>query len=149
MHQSFGSLHCHVVFSTKHREAWIKSDVQSRLFEYIGGILRNQSSQLVASGGMPDHVHLLLSLARTSSVADVVRVVKSNSSKWLHEAMSPKGFHWQDGYAAFAVSYSNLEQVKSYLANQEQHHRRVSFQDEVREFFRCHQLEWDERYVWD
>ncbi|MBL9123763.1 MAG: IS200/IS605 family transposase [Planctomycetaceae bacterium] len=149
MPQSFGSLHCHIVFSTKHREAWIKPDVQPRLFEYIGGILRNHSSPLVAAGGMQDHVHLLVSLARDSTVADAVRVVKSNSSRWLQETVRLKGFHWQDGYGAFAVSYSNLEQVKSYLANQEQHHRGQSYQDEFREFLRRHNLAWDEEYVWD
>lgn len=149
MPQSFGSLHCHVVFSTKHREAWIKPDIQPRLFEYMGGILRNQSSPLVAAGGMPDHVHLLVSLARTLAVADAIRLVKANSSNWLHEAIGLKGFHWQNGYGAFAVSYSNIEQVKIYLANQAEHHRGISFQDEFRQFLRRHHLEWDERHVWD
>ncbi len=149
MPQSFGSIHCHIVFSTKHRDAWIKPDVQPRLYEYIGGILRSDASQLIAAGGMPDHVHLLVSMGRTLAVADAVRLIKSNSSGWLRETVGLQGFHWQDGYGAFSVSHSNLEQVKSYLASQEQHHRGMSFQEEFREFLRRHRLSWDEKYVWD
>jgi len=149
MPQSFASLHCHIVFSTKHRRPQIAPDLQPRLFEYIGGILRNHSSRLIAAGGMPDHVHLLASLGRTLAVADAVRVVKSNSSGWLHDELALPDFQWQSGYGAFAVSYSQLDQVKSYLASQEQHHRRVTFQDEFLELLRRHALEWDERYVWD
>ncbi len=149
MPQSFASLHCHIVFSTKHRQPRITPDVQSRLFQYIGGILRNHSGHLIAAGGMPDHVHLLASLGRTLSVADLVRLIKSNSSGWIHDELRLADFGWQDGYGAFAVSYSNVDQVKSYLANQEQHHRRVSFQEEFLELLRRHDLEWDERYVWD
>ena len=149
MPQSFSSLDCHIVFSTKHRQPQIKPAVQPRLFEYIGGILRNHSSRLIAAGGMPDHVHLLASLGRTLAVADAVRLIKSNSSGWIHDELALADFRWQDGYGAFAVSYSNIDQVKSYLANQEQHHRRVSFQEEFLEFLRRHDVPWDERYVWD
>ncbi len=121
MPQSFGSLHCHIVFSTKHRLPQIKPEFQGRLFEYIGGILRNHSSPLIAAGGVPDHVHLLVSLGRTMSVADAVRVIKSNSSAWVHDELKLRDFQWQVGYGAFAVSYSNIDPVKLYLANQEEH----------------------------
>jgi REP element-mobilizing transposase RayT len=123
--------------------------MQPRLFKYIGGILRNHSSSLSAAGGMPDHVHLLVSMARTFSVADVVRLIKSNSSGWFHNEVRLPRFQWQTGYGAFAVSYSGIDAVKSYLANQAEHHRAQSFQDEFREILRRHELEWDERYVWD
>lgn len=149
MPQSFASLHCHIVFSTKHREPTIEPEIQPRLFEYIGGILRNHSCRLIAAGGIPDHVHLLVSLGRTLAVADAVRLIKSNSSGWMHEELALPEFHWQNGYGAFAVSYSNIGAVKTYLANPEHHHRRDSFQDEFRELLRRHDLEWDERYVWD
>ncbi|HEX2474758.1 MAG TPA: IS200/IS605 family transposase [Lacipirellulaceae bacterium] len=149
MPQSFASLHCHIVFSTKHRQPLIRSELQSRLFEYIGGILRNHSSPLVATGGMPDHVHLLVSLSRTLAISDAVRVIKSNSSGWIHKELQIRDFEWQTGYGAFAVSYSSIDQVKTYFANQEQHHRAQTFQDEFRELLRRHNLEWDERYVWD
>jgi putative transposase len=149
MPQSFGSLHCHLVFSTKHRLPQISTDIRPRIFEYIGGILRNHSSCLIAAGGMPDHVHLLASLGRTMAAAEAVRLIKSNSCGWIHSELSQPDFRWQDGYGAFAVSYSNIDQVKSYLANQEQHHRHISFQDEFLEFLRRHDLPWDERYIWD
>jgi len=149
MPQSLASLHCHIVFSTKHREPRITSDLQPRLFEYIGGILRNHSARLIGAGGMPDHVHLLVSLGRTLAVADTIRLVKSNSSSWIHAEIGLAGFRWQEGYGAFAVSHSNIDQVKTYLANQEQHHRRISYQEEFLELLRRHDLEWDERYVWD
>jgi putative transposase len=149
MPQSFGSLHCHIVFSTKQRLPQITADIKPRLFEYIGGILRNHSSCLVAAGGIPDHVHLLVSLGRTIAAADVVRLVKSNSSGWIHSELSLPDFRWQDGYGAFAVSYSNSDQVKIYLTNQEQHHTNKSYQDEFLELLRRHEMEWDERYIWD
>jgi putative transposase len=149
MPQSFGSLHCHIVFSTKHRLPQITAELQPRLFEYVGGIVRNHSSVFVAAGGMPDHVHLLVSLSRTNSVADMVRMIKTNSSKWLHNELALRDFQWQDGYGAFAVSFSNIDSVKAYFANQAEHHRRQSFQDEFLELLRRHELTWDERYVWD
>jgi REP element-mobilizing transposase RayT len=126
MPQSFAPLHCHVVFSTKHREPQIRTEFQSRLYDYVGGILRNHSCALISAGGMPDHVHLLVSLSRTLSIADAVRIIKSNSSMWIHDELQLRGFQWQTGYGAFAVGYSNVDQVKSYLANQEQHHSLMS-----------------------
>jgi REP-associated tyrosine transposase len=149
MPQSFASLHCHIVFSTKHRQPHVTPDLQPRLFEYIGGILRNHSGTLIAAGGVPDHVHLLASLGRTLSVAEAVRLIKSNSSAWLHDELKMPDFQWQTGYGAFAVSYSNLDSVKAYLANQSEHHRGQSFQEEFLELLRRHNLEWDERYIWD
>jgi REP element-mobilizing transposase RayT len=149
MPQSFGSLHCHLVFSTKHRLAQISDELQPRLVEYVGGILRNQGCALIAAGGIPDHVHLLASMSRTLAVADTVRIVKTNSSAWIHDEIEMREFQWQEGYGAFAVSYSAIDAVKMYIANQAEHNRVVTFQDEFREFLRRHHLEWDEQYVWD
>jgi putative transposase len=149
MPQSFGSLHCHIVFSTKHRQPLISQEFQHRLYDYIGGILKSNSCRLVAAGGMAEHVHLLASLGRTIAVADAVRLIKTNSSVWIHNELSRPQFEWQAGYGAFAVSYSNVGDVTNYLACQEVHHRRMTFQDEFREFLRLHDLEWDEQYVWD
>jgi putative transposase len=98
---------------------------------------------------MPDHVHLLVSLGRTISVAEIVRLIKTNSSKWMHDELALRDFHWQDGYGAFAVTFSNIVSVKTYLANQAEHHRRQSFLEEFLELLRRHELTWDERYVWD
>ena len=99
---------------------------------------------------MPDHVHLLISLPRTITVADTVRVTKANSSRWIHDEFAKLGkFQWQQGYGAFAVSYSSVDTVTAYLARQPEHHKNATFQDEFRELLRRHEIEWDERYVWD
>jgi len=150
MPQSFISLHVHIVFSTKNRVAMIDDDLAPRLYAYLGAIADAQGCTLVAAGGMPDHVHLLCSLGKQTATSDLVRALKSNSSKWIHEEFpSLRHFAWQTGYGAFAVSFSGLDEVKSYLANQAKHHRTRTFQDELRELLRRHELAWDERYIWD
>jgi REP element-mobilizing transposase RayT len=150
MPQSFASLSCHIVFSTKNRLPMIAPELQPRLFAYFGGILPEKKCVLLAAGGVEDHVHLLVSLGREVSVAEVVRLLKANSSKWLHETEpSLQAFAWQAGYGAFSVSQSNLDVVKHYLANQAEHHRGRTFQEEFLEFLRRHQIEYDERYLWD
>jgi REP element-mobilizing transposase RayT len=148
MPQSFAAIYLHLVFSTKNREPRIERDLQPRLFAYLGGIANNHDCLLLAAGGMPDHVHLLLSIARTMSTAEINRLLKSNSSSWLRTEMGRPDIRWQDGYGAFSVSQSNLQGVGSYLAEQEEHHRKLSFQEEFRELLRRHQIAWDEKYVW-
>ena len=99
---------------------------------------------------MPDHIHLLVSLGRESCVADTVRDVKANSSRWVHDNYPDRAaFAWQAGYGAFAVSFSGVAAVREYIQNQAEHHRQRSFQEEYREFLCRHEIEWDERYVWD
>jgi REP element-mobilizing transposase RayT len=143
-------LHYHFIFSTKQRAPLITHDLQPRLYEYLGGILRAQNSSLLAAGGMPDHVHILVRLNKEMSVAEALRLLKANSSKWVHETFPEhRAFAWQAGYAAFAVSYSGLRPVKQFIANQEEHHRTVRFEDELRAFLRRHHIEFDERYLWD
>lgn len=150
MPQSFASLHVHIVFSTKHRQPFLNDELRPRLFEYVGGIARQHDCALIAAGGTEDHVHLLVSLGRSMAVADAVRLIKTNSSGWIHDEFKELSeFQWQQGYGAFAVSFSNIGAVKRYLANQESHHRKRSYQDEFREILRRHGLDWDERYVWD
>ena len=150
MPQSFAALYCHFIFSTKHREPLISRELQPRLFAYIGGGLRNEGSVLLAAGGMPDHVHLLASLSRQTSVAEVVRLVKANSSGWVHQTFPEmQGFAWQNGYGAFSVSASALPAVKRYLAGQEEHHRTRTFQQEFVAFLKKHEIEHDERYLWE
>ena len=150
MPQSFASLHHHLIFSTKNRALLITEELQPRLFEYIGGILRGRGCALVAAGGVADHVHLLVSLDKQISVAEALRIVKANSSRWVHDAYPALStFAWQAGYGAFAVSHSHLERVKGYLARQAVHHRRVSFQEEFVAFLQRHGIEYDERYLED
>jgi REP element-mobilizing transposase RayT len=143
-------LHYHFIFSTKQRAPLITQDLQPRLYEYFGGILRAQNSSLLAAGGLPDHVHLLVRLNKEMSVAEALRLLKANSSKWVHETFPDhRAFAWQAGYAAFAVSYSGVRPVKQYIETQDEHHRTLRFQDELRAFLRRHHIEFDERYLWD
>jgi REP element-mobilizing transposase RayT len=137
----------HLVFSTKHREPFIRTDCRDRTFGYLAGTLDALDCPVVLVGGMPDHVHLLFGLSRTLAMSRVVEVKKS-SSKWAKEHVHP-GFYWQGGYGAFAVSWKDVGEVKAYIANQEEHHRTQSFQDEHRQAMRENGMVWDERYVWD
>ncbi len=148
MPQSFACLHYHVVFGTKDRSAQITKTVQQRLYDYMGGIVRSSDGVLVSAGGTSDHVHLLLSLPRGMSVADAVRRIKANSSKWIRQTFSTHGtFGWQTGYGAFTVSFSKVSQVRRYIENQEQHHRTRTFDEEVMDLLTRHSLPFDERYV--
>ncbi len=150
MPQSFVSLPVHLVFSTQNREALIHDDIQSRLYEYMGGTLRAQKSKLIAAGGMPDHVHLLVLLSKQLALADLLRELKSASSKWIHDTFPrQRNFAWQAGYGAFAVSHSNLPQATRYIANQAQHHHAQSYQDEFIALLKKHEIEFDERYLWE
>ncbi len=150
MPQSFACLNCHIIFSTKHREPLLLPDRAPRLYAYIGGAVRAKGSSLTAAGGMPDHVHLLVSLGKQTSAANLVRDIKSNSSRWIHETVSGlSAFAWQAGYGAFSVSRSNLDKLKGYIAGQHEHHRVRSFQEEFLEFLKRHELQYDERYIWD
>jgi putative transposase len=150
MPQSFVSLPMHLVFSTKNRAALIRDDLPSRLYEYIGGILREQKSKLVAAGGMPDHIHLLVLLSKQVALSDLMRDMKSASSKWIHDTFPrQQDFAWQAGYGAFAVSHSNLPQVTRYIPNQAQHHRAQSYQDEFISLLKKHEIQFDESYLWE
>jgi putative transposase len=147
---SFTCLNYHLVFSTKHREPLIGTAWQQRLFDYIGGIIRQQGGVLLAAGGMPDHVHLLAAISKSVAITDALRDMKANSSKWVHEEIpGHAGFAWQAGYGAFTVSYSALDSVRRYLADQQEHHRVRTFQEEFVALLRRHEIEFEERYVWD
>ncbi len=118
--------------------------------KYIAGIVRSKGGILLDIGGMPDHVHLITKFKADRSVAEMVRLIKSNSSKWVNERDGRSvRFEWQSGYGAFSVSQSQLEALRHYVRNQEEHHRTRSFQDEFREFLDRHGIEYDERYLWD
>ncbi len=148
MPQSYTSLHYHLIFSTKHRAPLISPELQPRMCDYIGGLVRAEGGTLLAAGGVADHIHLLVQLGPTRAVADVLRVVKTNSSRWVGDLSPASGFGWQTGYAAFTVSRSQLETVEGYIGRQEEHHLRLSFQDELRTLLRRHGIVPDERYLW-
>jgi len=150
MPQSFICLNCHIVFSTKNRVPLIDPELAPRLYGYIGGVVQNMRGSLIAAGGMPDHIHLIISLGKTMATAGTVRSVKSNSSGWIHDTFPDMHqFAWQTGYGAFAVSYSNLDHVRDYVANQQEHHRARTFKEEFLALLKRHNIEYDERYIWD
>jgi putative transposase len=150
MPQSFTCLRYHVIFSTKGRVPLIHRELQPRLWEYMGGILRSNRSVLLAAGGVPDHVHLLIGLNQSLAVADAVRLIKANSSGWIHNTFPDLGgFAWQSGYGAFSVSYSAQDAVKRYIADQESHHRTKTYKEEFIEFLECHGIPYDEQFLWD
>jgi len=140
----------HITFSTKRREALIPEEIEPNLYAYIGGICRRMESPLLAMGGITDHVHLLVSLGKTVALADLMLNIKRDSSKWIKEqdpALS--AFGWQDGYFAFSIGESVVDALRIYIANQNEHHKTVTFKDEMRGFLRKYGIEWDERYAWD
>ena len=144
------SLLVHLVWSTANREPWITKEWRSRLFGYVGGVLRHDNIKLIEAGGMDDHVHLYTSLPSTISIAKLVNSVKSNSSHWVHETFpNRRGFAWQKGYGAFSVSKSSESQVLEYIRGQETHHRKKTFKDEFLTLLKKHGIEYDERYLWD
>ena len=151
MPQSLSAVYVHLVFSTKNRERWFQDkSFREELHAIMGGISKNLDCPPLQIGGVDDHVHLLCRLGRTISQADWVKEVKRASSRWVKESSGRfQDFHWQNGYADFSVSHSNTTAVIAYIAGQEEHHHRMSFQDEVRGLLRKHQLEWDEAHVWD
>ncbi len=145
---TYSQLLLHIVFSTKARQPWITPDVASRLYGYIGGLVRAEQGMLYSIGGAEDHVHLYLRWRADGAVSDLMRTVKARSSKWVHDAFPAlSGFAWQGGYAAFSVSKSQEEAVKRYIAGQAEHHRKEDFKSELLKLLRAHGNEFDERYV--
>ncbi len=142
------SLHYHVVFSTKNREPYIADPLVELLHSYLGGLVRDLGGVPECIGGVADHVHMLLGLKATHRLCDVLREIKSSSSKWMHEVQEIKEFGWQDGYGAFTVSDNRREIVATYIRNQKVHHERKTFQEEYVNFLREAGVEYDERYLW-
>jgi len=151
MPQSLVQIYLHIVFSTKHRQPFL-ADAQllQKLYAYMAGICENLSCPALLIGGVADHVHLLIRFSKTISVADFIRNLKRSSSIWIKET-SPQmaSFHWQNGYGAFSLSPSHIDELKHYIANQEKHHRTETFQDEFRRLCRKYGIEIDERHAWD
>lgn len=150
MPQSLAKVYLHAVFSTKSRIPLLADEWRDELFHVLGGTANNLGCQSLIVGGVADHVHMLFQLGRTISIAEAIGKIKSTSSLWIGQnRLELPEFHWQAGYAVFSVSQSNVEVVREYIRNQAEHHRRHSFQDELRELLRRHEIEFDERYVWD
>ncbi|MFA4943324.1 MAG: IS200/IS605 family transposase [Lentisphaeria bacterium] len=149
MANTFTNLLFHIIFSTKNREPVIAPEFRPELFAYIGGIIRAENGILLAAGGMFDHVHLLAKLPPAMAVAEMVRHIKGGSSTWINEEKRVIGhFAWQAGYGAFSVSESATANVKTYIENQQEHHKVCSFQEEFVAFLKKHGISYDERYIW-
>ena len=150
MAQSLSSILVHLVFSTRHREPRISAEIEPELHAYLATIFQACKSPSLLIGGTHDHIHALFILSRTRALADIVEEVKTNSSKWLKtKGQGFSRFHWQAGYGAFSIGQSQTQQVKRYIANQQEYHRRRDFQEEFRSLLRKYELEYNERYVWD
>jgi REP element-mobilizing transposase RayT len=149
MSQSLVEVLIHIVFSTKHREKLILPQHEPLLYPFIANTVRRHGSRLLSGNGIEDHVHLLVSLGRTVTVAELIGAIKRESSAWMKSEFEVRNFRWQTGYGAFSVSPSQLESVKRYIAGQKEHHRTQGFQDEFRKLLDLHGVAFDERYVWD
>ena len=150
MPQSLSAVYIHLVFSTKHRQPFLRDEsLRTDLHAFLGGTSKTLDCSPILVGGVEDHVHLLARFGRTITQAEWVKELKRVSNLWIKEKSGLTDFEWQGGYADFSVSQSNLAQVKMYIASQEKHHRKQSFQDEVRALLTKHQMDWDERYIWD
>jgi REP element-mobilizing transposase RayT len=150
MPQSLSRILIHLVFSTKNRERILMPAIQTELHPYLAGTLDNIECPSLQVGGVEDHVHLFFGLSRTRTVAEVVEAVKTSSSKWIKtKGAAFAAFRWQSGYGAFSVSQSDADAVITYIRNQAQHHRKMSFQDEYRRLLERYRVAFDEKYVWD
>ena len=147
MGSTFFSLHYHIVFSTKERRPFIKPEWQPDLHSYLGGIIRGMNGVAEIVGGVEDHVHILASLRPVHRIADVLRDLKKDSSTWAKNNFI-RTFTWQEGYAAFTVSPTATDAVRRYIANQEAHHRKQSFVDELRELLNAAGIDFDEKHLW-
>ncbi len=147
MAHTYTNLLTHALFSTKDRQPIIRSEMRADLYSYMGGIITNLGGKPVLINGPKDHVHLLFVLPPTLSLADFMEKLKANSSKWANEGSQRRLFSWQTGYTAFSVSQSKLNEVKAYILRQEEHHRKLTYQEEVMALLKKHGVEFDSRYV--
>jgi len=148
MSQSFVKFYAHIVFHTKYSMDLIKADIEDELYSYIGGILKSINSVPIRIGGIEDHVHVLCTLPKTMSLADLTEEIKKSSSKWIKtKGQAYSNFYWQSGYGGFSVGWSQVEIVKNYISNQNIHHKKVTFLDEYKELLDENGVEYDERYL--
>lgn len=140
MSHRYESILVHSVFSTKNRKPLIPENLETRLWSYIGGIARTNKFKALAVGGMPDHVHALLSLPATLAIAKAVQLIKGGSSKWINDHFPTRSFAWQDSYGVFTIGISQLEDTVRYINTQAKHHARETFAEEFRRFLKKHGL---------
>ena len=147
---TFTSLTYHLVFGTKYRFERIRPPLQDELYAYIGGIIRGEQGHLIEIGGMPDHVHILTAIPPSLAVSDMLKRIKAKSSKWVNqEHKCAERFEWQIGFGAFTVSHSQIEIVQRYIQNQAEHHRQLTFQEELMMLLRRHAIAFDEQFLFE
>ena len=145
---SYTSLKYHIVFATKERRPFLAGDIRSRAFEFLAGMIRQQGGQPLLINGPEDHVHIVASIHPAIAMADCLRDLKANSTNWIHETFKDlKTFAWQDGYWAFSVSPSVLPQLLKYVTNQQEHHKKTTFREELIWLLKNHGIEFDEKYL--
>jgi putative transposase len=150
MANTYTQLYAHIVFAVKGRKSLIHSDLQITLYKYISGIVAARNQKLLGINGMPDHIHILISMNSECSVAELVRLIKSNSSKWINENnLVSEKFEWQNGYGAFSVSQSVLKSTLTYIENQQTHHKARSFREEYHDFLRVNKIDFKEEYLFE
>ncbi len=147
---TYTKLYYHIVFSTKHRKPFITEAIEPELYKYMGGIIRNIEGTSIEINGTTDHIHILTIIPPKISISDALRPIKAGSSKWIHDSQPTlPSFAWQDGYAAFTVSASQVESVRNYIRNQKSHHQSSDYKTELISLLDKHGVEYDDRYLWD
>ncbi len=150
MPQSLSRILVHIIFSTKNRKPLLQGQIIPELYSYLAGVLQECESPALKIGGIADHVHILCSLSKNYALAKVVEEIKKSSSKWLKtKGDAFQSFYWQNGYGGFSVSQSDTDVVIRYIEKQEEHHHKMTFQEEYRKFLEKYRIPYDERYVWD
>ena len=147
---TFSQIYIHVIFAVKGRQNQISKEWAGDLYKYIAGIIKGKGQKSIIVNGMPDHVHVFMGLQPSMAVADIVRDIKNNSSKFINDKKFLKGkFYWQEGYGAFSYSHSQIETVYNYILNQEKHHRGKSFREEYIELLDKFNVEYDKKYLFE
>ncbi|MCL5260846.1 MAG: IS200/IS605 family transposase [Gammaproteobacteria bacterium] len=150
MSQSLTNIIVHIIFSTKKRQKYLSSDIQQKLYAFITKLLQNRGCKVIKIGGISDHIHILCSISKKCIFTDIIKEIKVASSKWIKTVDSNcTDFHWQNGFGAFSVSPINIDLVINYIANQENHHKKFDFQQELRAILNKYKMPFDERYIWD
>ena len=150
MPQSLSKVYLHIVFSTKDRVEVIDDEVKTELYRYMAGILKNLECPAIKIGGAIDHIHILNVFSRKITISKMVGILKKDSSKWVKtKGEKFQNFHWQNGYGIFSVGQSDVDAINSYIGKQNIHHRKTTFQDELRVLFKEYNIAYDEKYIWD
>jgi len=150
MSQSLSNLLVHIIFSTKKRKQNIRPGIKTELYSYISGVCKKLESPVQQIGGISDHIHILVSLSRSITISKLVGEIKANSSRWIKtRGENYRNFSWQNGYGAFSIGQSGFQQCTRYIAKQEQHHKKVTFQEEYLRLLKRYQVDFDKKFLWD